>query len=670
MRSFLLNPYLKDLDVVEEKKPGESVLPPDERVALKPPDDASAAQKAAYQLSVKRARAAAEARLAREEEEKKKLLAMGIKKRKVTPKEAILLKLAWPAYVYGSLAGVSIFIVGLLVFGVSPMAGMVGLGLGACVLGYSRSRNVAALKIFWREEQEHQFRLSHMTTINVLLMGAGLVLIARGIGSVSAELMPILMVMVAGSFTVALLVYASALAVNKNRDAASKQVPLAALLLALLSLVAWYFSAGMVIPIIILVGSLVLLLSSLMLTPLGTASMTNNKAIVVGLGVLGATLFILGDAVEHLAITPVVSSPRYSSLIPGGFSGSPKNLVFSPNGEKLAFAVSKEDGARIMVLSPAGKTLLREVEAGEEAGTPIFLGDDPERIAFDAVYEGQRDLYGVSLITGKGLRLTTRGVVKVEPGVRVYSKRDRRLYYLYHKEDRSEIRSVQSAGGGDKLVFGSPRFISSFSLSPDGMEIVYIEAAGKNRQRVWRYGIENKEVRLIGNNEEIPMSGHESKQTAKIKGIGSRFMAKFGFVSDPDATIKLGPPVFCTDGHLFALVEQKGNRFGIRILSRDGEYHRRVYLAHDGKVGSLAWTWKCDKIYFDTILKSPWQWNLVERINVVNVEEENVSVLLAKKSGYKAPALSPGSVSIAFASTDSLWLPGWGLSNVWLAVLR
>ena len=150
-----------------------------------------------------------------------------------------------------------------------------------------------------------------------------------------------------------------------------------------------------------------------------------------------------------MAVTSVVSSPRYSSLVPGGFSGSAQNLVFSPDGEKLAFAVSKTEGARIMVLSPAGKTLLRELEAGEEAGTPIFLGD-PENIAFDAVYEGQRDLYGVSLATGKGLRLTTRGVVRVEPGVRVYSTRNRRLYYLYHKEGRSEIRSVHSVGGGDE----------------------------------------------------------------------------------------------------------------------------------------------------------------------------------------------------------------------------
>jgi Tol biopolymer transport system component len=128
--------------------------------------------------------------------------------------------------------------------------------------------------------------------------------------------------------------------------------------------------------------------------------------------------------------------------------------------------------------------------SGPSAGSPRW-SPDSQRLAFDCLYAGNKDIYLVSVEGGKPRRLTTEASDEVRPS---WSRNGRWIYFGSSRTGNWQVWKAPAEGGAAMQV--TKQGGREAYESPDGKFLYYTK--GPELSSIWRVAVEGgEEVQIL-----------------------------------------------------------------------------------------------------------------------------------------------------------------------------
>lgn len=359
---------------------------------------------------------------------------------------------------------------------------------------------------------------------------------------------------------------------------------------------------------------------------------------------------------------PTVSLVEWAPVV-SDLEGEVVRTAFSPDGHRLAFVQRRGEGFALGIVdsrSPKpGEIVL--VDAGEKPVQPVFAAGG-EWVLLDAEHQGVRNLWVANSRTGSA-RLMAQGPILPFGEGPQYSFERNEVFFI-RPGVPSRLVGLRLDGSAE-TVYVTQQNLRSPAWDARNGEIVWIAEEG-GKDFIGAFDPQKRRTRVV-------LKAQEPQMPDPYTPEGKAFLKKYLSFLLPK--------------------ERKAPRFSAVIPSPDGQ--RYLYLSHadgsaetqfrlvfpDGTRDALIWKirdkveevrWHPDGQAFFAETRQRRLGFLTPASQVVRVQANTgaVASLILPHFPHGAPSVSPDGVRAAFSAESGLWLPSFGKSGIFIALLR
>ncbi len=440
---------------------------------------------------------------------------------------------------------------------------------------------------------------------------------------------------------------------NRYKNLAGLQIARTALILAVISFIAWNGLQFVLLSLLAGFFSVLALLISLGIAPFKKEETRGNwiRPLYLMLSVLLLLpVGLAANPIKYNIAHLIELGPAAQNL-----TGQIDNLTYTPDSKKIAFTQKNEKGWFLCLLDPeATDNKIVNYQAGDGAFTPVFVNKGSS-VLLDILKGSTRDLYLLTFNNNEPQKstlkaLTHSGVELIKGGI-PWSESKQQFLYVTKTLKGFQLNALFLPTGKSVKVFESAQPILSPAWVSSGYQIAYTDGIC---ERPYIYDQELKISKALFSDDE----------RAQIAASGGK--------------LRLGLPATevlpSNDAFRYLFKCVKDDVTVLETALADGSKANEVYRSFQ-PIDHLSWMDLGQKIIFEEAGRQAMYFRkskqiLIEEANQTGAEMES---LIWPQISHHSPAPSPDGVKVAFVGSSGLWYPSFGLqdhSGIWVAVLH
>jgi TolB protein len=157
------------------------------------------------------------------------------------------------------------------------------------------------------------------------------------------------------------------------------------------------------------------------------------------------------------------------------YKGSNSAPNWSPDGTKLAVALSREGLTQIFIVNADGSGGLRRLTASDAIDTEPQFAADGQTIYFTSDRSGGPQIYKIGVNGGSAQRVTFSGSYNISPRI---SPDGKTLAYISRRDGKFQLYALDLTNGQEQRLSDTVKDESP-SFAPNGKYIMYATETGR-----------------------------------------------------------------------------------------------------------------------------------------------------------------------------------------------